>query len=185
MTNWRRYVSLAAGIGLIVAVLVATSTGSALAQGALKPLSALIINTSSQPVPVLDVNGRTPFSHDDVGECNDSNCFFAFPEVPQGKRLVVLHVGGIARPSSTATVFDQAELVTDQTENEFGARNSFAMTLIGKAGSSVVANTYGFNAPVLAFVEAGHAPRISMATSVGGETLFSQATISGYFENVQ
>jgi hypothetical protein len=99
-------------------------------------------------------------------------------------RLVILHVNGIARPDSTTTVFDLAELVTDNTEDESGARNVFAMTRIGQQGSNVIADTWGFNSPVLAFVEEGSTARLTMSTRDGGATFFSQATISGYWENV-
>ncbi len=188
MSAWRRYVVLAGGVGLVSATVSMTSTGSALAQGALKPLSALIVNDATQPIPVAVLNQpeREPYSYDDVGECNVANCFFSYPTVPDGKRLVILHVSGIAR-ADAPTVFDQAELLTNQTENEFGARHYFGMTQIGRAGSSVVSNTWGFNSPVLAFVEAGQAPRVSMLSSVGpsGAFVFSQATLSGYLEDAR
>jgi hypothetical protein len=179
-------VVLSAAVGLAAAVLSMTSAGPALAQGALKPLSALIVNDAAHPVPVAVLNQaqRQPYSFDDVGECNAANCFFEYPTVPAGKRLVIQHVGGIAR-AGAPTVFDQAELVTSQTENDFGARNYFAMTQIGRAGSSIVADTWGFNSPVLAFVEAGGSPRVTMFTSVGpsGGFVFSQVTLSGYLED--
>jgi hypothetical protein len=74
-----------------------------------------------------------------VGSCNNFNCFFEFPVVPEGMRLEILHVSGIARPSAAATIVDQAELITDHTENEqLGARNSFDMALIGEAGVNVI-----------------------------------------------
>jgi hypothetical protein len=186
MTNWRRYVVVAAGAGAVTAALSMTSAGPALAQGALKPLAALIVNDPSQPIPVavLNQSPRQPYSFDDVGECNAANCFFNdYPTVPYGKRLVILHVNGIARADSP-TVFDQAELVSNNTEVDTGARHTFAMTKIGRAGSSVGADTWGFNSSVLAFVETGSAPRVSMYTSVGisGFT-FSQVTLSGYLED--
>lgn len=186
MRKWQQLAGLAAGLGLVTAVLAMTSPASALAQGALKPLAALIVNDASQPVPVRNVGPvRTPFSHDDVGECNASNCFFDFPVVPEGRRLVILHASGMARPDSTTTIFDQAQLVTDNTENEFGARHVFAMTRIGQQGSNVLADTWAFNGAVLAFVEAGHQARLTMTTRDGGTTFFSQATLSGYWEDVE
>jgi hypothetical protein len=187
MRAWRRYVVLGAGLALGTAALSMTSAGPALAQGALKPLAALIVNDASNPVPVAIVGqaARQPYSFDDVGECNTANCFFDYPKVPAGKRLVLLHVSGIAR-ANAPTVFDQAELISSNTENEFGARHYFAVAQIGRNGSSVVADTWGFNSSVLAFVEAGQSPRVSMMTSVGmpaGGFAFSQVTLSGYLED--
>lgn len=52
----RRYVALAAGTGLIAAVLSVTGGLPALAQGALKPLAALIVNDVNNPVPVVIQN---------------------------------------------------------------------------------------------------------------------------------
>jgi len=53
MTKWQRYVGLAAAFGVSVMVLSLTDAGQVFAQGALKPLSALIINDASSPVPVV------------------------------------------------------------------------------------------------------------------------------------
>jgi hypothetical protein len=143
--------------------------------------------SNADPIPVALVGqaARIPYSDDDVGECNTANCFFEYPTVPAGKRLVILHANGVARPGATTTVFDQAELVTSDTESATGARHTFAMTKIGRAGSSIGADTWGFDAPVLAFVTAGNAPRVTMFTSVGIPEgfMFSQVTLSGYLED--
>ena len=48
----RRYIAIAVGLGLLLVVLTVTNAGPALAQGALKPISALIVNDSANPVPV-------------------------------------------------------------------------------------------------------------------------------------
>jgi hypothetical protein len=148
--------------------------------------SLMVEVANADPVPVALVGqaARTPYSFDDVGECNTLFCFFEFPAVPAGKRLVILHVSGIARVQAP-TAFDQAELISSNTETNSGARNYFAMTQIGQAGSGVLADTYGFNAPVLAFVKAGQAPRAEMVTRVAMPPgfVFSQVTISGYLED--
>jgi hypothetical protein len=188
MTSWQRYLGIAAGIGIVVAVLSAAGGGSALAQGALKPLSALIVNNATQPVPVALVGEphQAPFSYDQVGTCNDYNCFMDFPVVPAGKRLVIQHVGAIARPSAATTIVDLAELVTNNTEDpNYGVRNTFGMTLIGQVGQNIIANTYGMNQPVLAFVNAGSYARITLSTRNGGNVFFSQATISGYMVDAE
>jgi hypothetical protein len=51
-SRMRRYIAIAVGLGLLLVVLNVTNAGPALAQGALKPISALIVNDSANPVPV-------------------------------------------------------------------------------------------------------------------------------------
>ena len=81
MRAWRRYVVVGAGLGFAAAALSMTNAAPALAQGALKPLSALIVNDATQPVPVAVLNqpARTPYAFDDVGSCNEFHCFFEYP----------------------------------------------------------------------------------------------------------
>ena len=182
------YLSAPAAIVVVVAALSLTSAGQAIAQGALKPVLALIVNDASRPVPTASVDepGRVPFSHDQVGECGAATCSMQFPAVPEGKRLVILHVSVVARPSSTSTIVDFADLTTSNpADPSMGVRNLFKMTLIGEAGAIVLGNTWGTNQPVLAYVEAGYSPSVSVSTRDGGNIFFSQATLSGYFVNVE
>jgi hypothetical protein len=54
----RRYIGLAAGVGLVVAALSASGALPAAAQGPFKPVLSLIINDATQPVPVTGtING--------------------------------------------------------------------------------------------------------------------------------
>jgi hypothetical protein len=186
MGKWQRYVGAAIAVGVLVGVVSLSSTGSALAQSPLKPLMTLIVNGDDSPVPVRVIGepARRPYAVDDVGTCNNSNCFFEFPAVPEGMRLEILHVSGIARPSAATTIIDMAQLVTDDTEHSHLARNTIAVELIGRSGVNVAADTYGFNQPVLAHVRAGNVPRLVMSTRDGGAVFFSQATISGYLVEV-
>ena len=73
MTKWQRYIPLAAAFAVMVFVMIVASARSAIAQGALRPLEALIVNSSSSAVPVRVVtpasaapvaciNGLSPFS---------------------------------------------------------------------------------------------------------------------------
>jgi hypothetical protein len=55
----RRYVGIAAGTALVAAVLSVTGALPALAQGALKPLMALIVNDVNNPVPVVIQNSSS------------------------------------------------------------------------------------------------------------------------------
>lgn len=186
---------------IVIAAVIALFSANALGQSAnsLGPPGGLnvnvtnapnvtVVNSASAPVPVAVTNRspivvksvQVPYSVDSVGSCNDVNCFIYFPAVPGGKMLVIEHVSAYARPSGGA-IFDFAELVGSNTENPaIGTRFIFPMARIGLAGSSVVADTYGVNAPVLAFVREGQQPRLTLATHVAGPILFSQGTISGY-----
>ena len=108
----RRYVAIAAGTGLIAAVLSVTGALPVLAQGALKPLMALIVNDVDHPVPVTGtVNignlgnlGGDPLPVRSV----DNPARAAFQEtmnvgngqpgtitVPEGKRLVIEFISAV------------------------------------------------------------------------------------------
>jgi hypothetical protein len=143
------------------------------------PVEVNINNSATNPMFVS--NGGEPYSQDTVGTCNGTNCFINFPVVPAGKRLVILHVGAMARPTLGATIVDFAELLTSNPQNtQIGTRNIFQMQLIGLAGASVVANTYAMNASILAFVEAGQYASLTLAQRSQGVVMFCQGTISGY-----
>ena len=51
----KRYIGVAIGLGLLLVVLALTSAGPALAQGAIKPIMAFIVNDRANPVPVTVV----------------------------------------------------------------------------------------------------------------------------------
>jgi hypothetical protein len=55
MTKWQRYFALAGSLVVLAIVVTVTSAGSAIAQGAIKPVEALIVNGLSNPVPVRTV----------------------------------------------------------------------------------------------------------------------------------
>jgi hypothetical protein len=138
-----------------------------------------IINNSASPVLVQQAGFL--YSFDKVASCNQYNCTADFPVVPAGKMLVITYLNAIARPTLATTIFDFAELLTANTvDTRFGARNTFPMARIGTAGDSVVADTWGVNAPVLAFVIAGSYPRVTMTQRNKGDTFFAQVTIAGY-----
>jgi hypothetical protein len=142
-----------------------------------------IVNNSANPVLVQQAG--MPYSADKVGTCNGTNCFIDFPEVPAGKQLVIVYLSAVARPTAQTTIFDFAELeASDTAEPQFATRYTFPMARIGQAGASVIADTYGVNTPLLAFVNAGQIPHLTLAQRTNGEVFFSQATISGYLVSV-
>ena len=63
----RRYIGMAVGVGLIVAALSATGALPAAAQGAVRPLLALIVNDVGNPVPVAGTVALRPGGTVEVG----------------------------------------------------------------------------------------------------------------------
>lgn len=138
-----------------------------------------VVNGASQPIPVKAAPTEIPWSVDDVGSCNDRNCFFDFPKVPAGKMLVVKFLSVQARPTGATPAF--AELVTSNTEDAtIGVRTIFGLTRVGLAGASVVVDTYAANGQLLAFVRTGQSPRVTVLSNTAGGFAFAQATLSGY-----
>jgi hypothetical protein len=93
---------------ILFTTLAAAATSTAWAQGALKPIEALVVNPESRPVPVVDkplaaaVNAlasggsRTPYQHavrfnQSMTTCTQFVCEVNFPAVPAGKLLVVTY----------------------------------------------------------------------------------------------
>jgi hypothetical protein len=132
----------------------------------------------------MNVDQGDPFSRDEVGTSNGYNCFINFPQVPQGKLLVVRHVGALVRPNSNSTVVEIAELVTSTPDNpSVGVRNHFGMTRIGVVGASIPYDTWSMNQPLLAYVIAGQYARMTINLRQPGSVLFCQASISGLMVN--
>ena len=117
----RRYLGIAVGLGLLLAVLSVTSAGPVLAQGAIKPIMAFIVNDSANPVPTRNVNdranpvptrnidepGRVPYQVE--ASVSAASCAFngviytcdkVFPPVPAAKRLIVEHLSTFQALSS-------------------------------------------------------------------------------------
>jgi hypothetical protein len=90
-------------------------------------------------------------------------------------------MSALARPTLSTTIFDLVELEGSNTiDTDFAARYTFPMTRIGQAGDNVIADTWGANAQLLAFVLAGQFPRVTMSQRNQGETFFAQVTLAGY-----
>jgi hypothetical protein len=101
-----------------------------------------------------------PYAFDQVATCNNFNCVSDFPTVPAGKILIVTYISAVARPTLSTTIFDFVEFLASNTvDTNFASRYTFPMVRIGQAGDSVIADTWGSNSQVVAFVLAGQAPR--------------------------
>jgi hypothetical protein len=128
----------------------------------------------------VNIDEGSPYSWDEVGDSNNYNCFINFPVVPDGKMLVIHHVGAVVRPASGSTVVEVAELVTSNpVDTSIGVRNYFGMKRIGVTGESIVADTWAINQPVLAYVLSGRYAQMTINLHSPGKVDFCQATISG------
>jgi hypothetical protein len=111
MTPFKKYLAVAAGIGVLSLVLGLTNAAQVVAQG-IKPLLVLVGNTDSNPVPVKDVGAQAtePFHRElcltiGAGNCQGVSSFFAVPETTASgrpvRRLVIEYASGGAVPGLT------------------------------------------------------------------------------------
>jgi hypothetical protein len=112
MTQFKKYLVVAAGSVLVSLVLGLTNAGRVVAD-TMKPLLVQVVNTNSSPVPILDVGAQAtePF-HTELclivggsGNCQDSPSFFNVPETTASgravRRLVIEYASGGAVPGLT------------------------------------------------------------------------------------
>ena len=136
--------------------------------------------TLSVSVLEMNIGTGTPFSWDAVGTSNNYHCFLNFPSVPEGKLLVIHHVGALVRPKVNTTGVEVAELVTSTpTNTSVGVRFHFGMSRTGLAGTSIPYDSWTMSQPVLAYVVAGQLARMTINMRNPGEILFCQASLSG------
>ena len=181
----RDYLKVALGLGLTAGVLTAVTSGPAIAQGPLKPLQALILNTPSEPVPVLltgttsvdgvvavrnlDEPGRSPYQEVKIFvPCQVSSN--PFSEVPAGKRLVIKHVS-----AHFALPIDGGITAVSLNVNELKIPQFLNAHLLP---FNTLQNHYSVNDDVLVYSEAGDTPSISYSGRCGGS---ATVTLSGYF----
>lgn len=138
----RRSFALAAGVGIVAAVLTATDAGPAIAQSA-KPLTALIVNDAARPVPVQTVGSTLTHVGRPVAEIVQlywwatTDCFkridatgLAAPDCyapPAGSRVVITDVqwviGAGAGNLVQLYIFDQGIVFAG---GAIGSANGFA-----------------------------------------------------------
>jgi hypothetical protein len=177
---------------LVAAAVLAAATGSALAQGAIKPLEALVINSESRPVPVSDKlllaavkalsdgAGRVPYQHMIIfnqgpNTCTQFVCTTTFPAVPAGKRLVVTHASasfGVVLADSYPNV-----ALSDSSAN---APKLLLPAPVATGPGSVVASS-----PISFHVAAGLSPTLDLrAINISAASNSATATVVGYLVDV-
>lgn len=158
--SWHRYVKAALGVSLSAVVLMATGAGPAIAQG-VKPLQALIVNSSAEPVPV-NVVSATPLSVTDETQGADlpARNFVNFEfspsnptyVVPDGKVLVIDWVSALGSGAGavhqlgfdgdTTSGTDTTRWYAFFTADPYGAVNQ-QVRLYAKAGQTIKWETIG------------------------------------------
>jgi hypothetical protein len=178
MLKVRTYVVAALALGIGGLVISTTNVGSAFAQGALKPIEALIVNSSSRPVPVAgrvsvsNAPGVQPYTC--TLELLSSNVFFSetCPEVvPAGKRLVIEHVSADVLVPLGAYAF--VSLRASPQAPPVDVRVPLVREFSG------IGDGYVGSVPVRYYVESGQAPAISRLNS-SAATVRVTATVIGY-----
>jgi hypothetical protein len=180
---------------------------SAYAQGAIKPIDAMIVNPPTRPVPVavmqgvniggtvnirnVDEPGRSPYAElFNVGQVqqacsttggNFQRCVFSggFSVVPAGKRLVLTHAAGIGR-APTGCKLATLELHTSSVNARPGS--TIAINYLSFDTSPAIPELGIFSHPITAYVEAGSSIDFQVDASCAGIQAGSQSlTLSGYF----
>ena len=166
-----------------------TVSGAALAQGALKPVEAVIVNSDARPVPVTDkaltaavqalasAGGQTPYQHSiifnqSLTTCTAFVCRVTFSAVPAGKRLVVTHASarfGLPAGSGFASV----ELTDSSTGSITGS--------LLPAPVSIGPGTFIASSPLTFYVEAGKSPVLQLqGNNIGFASLSATAAVVGH-----
>jgi len=181
--NFKTYLLAAAGIGIVSLTLSLTNTGRVLAEN-IKPLLVTVVNDSTTPVPVRDIDNpaRQPFQIEQIATIRNAESSWAeFVAVPIGKRLVIEYVSVfIALPAGQKPTL----VGVATTLNQIGAGHSFgamflAADIVGRDVFNISQQTRLYSDPgassVNFFVERN-------ASSGEAEIFFS---VSGYLVDLQ
>jgi hypothetical protein len=173
---------------LLAAAALAAASGAALAQGALKPIEALVVNPETRPVPVTDKAlmaavkaltesaARVPYQHyrifnQGTSTCTTFVCPVTFPAVPAGKRLVVTHASasfGVPPGESFPNV-----ALADST---FNSPVLLLPAPVATGPGSLVASS-----PVTFYVGAGLSPVLELrGINIAFSSQSATATVVGY-----
>jgi hypothetical protein len=125
-----------------------------------------VLNTSSGPAiaSLVDDPGRTPYVAFADATTGTNVCFFTFPAVPAGKRVVIQHVSGFLTLSAPPSVLEGTLLSPGLTNIHFNVPPSPTGT------------TTSFDNPILYYVEGGQAPSANISA---GAVLFNPGSIQG------
>jgi hypothetical protein len=95
MARFKNYLFVV--MGFAVAGVIGAAFGTGTAQAIVATLVE-VVNPSTSPVPSLNVTdpGRIAYQAtvNNTGKCSSPVCFFVFPAVPSGHRVVIQHISG-------------------------------------------------------------------------------------------
>ena len=139
-----------------------------------------LVNTTANPAIVSDMNdpGRVPYQSSVYGtsqsNCSTGNeCYFVFPTVPAGHRLVIQHVSAFIQASAGAAPVRVGLPLSN---------NQDTTTFLAAAQSTAYGSLIAFDQPVLVYVDAGLSPRVavSLSSTPADPNAGQSAFLSGY-----
>jgi hypothetical protein len=186
---------LYAAVGLVCAItlLAVLSTKPTFAQGVLKPLQALIVNDTSQPVNVRDVNNErrepvslTAFISLRAGSSDDGTFLFT---VPEGKRLVLEDAGAsVAVPNGQRASVGLLKFGAVDGGGALGARKltvTYQMTTtVDTETESLVTDILEAGESVRMYFEPGERVYVNFLRSGAAGNATANLMVSGYLVNV-
>jgi len=176
----RRYIGIAAGLGLLLVALTVTNAGPALAQGALKPVMALITNDVEHPVPVLVTNTTATPALEPFRASLDFtfvalNSSRLVTTVPADKRLVVQHVS-----YSTSSVNANQFVFGALRNGQLGPLALMLQINPPHASAAVSSSIQDGSMPTTVYFEPGEEVWLAVTKNEGADRQFN-FQISGYF----
>jgi len=160
----------------ILAGMIGAAFGTGTAQAVVSTLVS-VVNPTSSPVASLNVTdpGRIAYQSvvNNVGKCSGAECFFTFPTVPSGHRVVVQHIGGIVDFNSSPGDIE-VEVFS----------NSFPVITFFFAARPTVLNSSPLDQPVLFYVDSGDNVTVEVLLGNGanfsGDSTSQFVTLMGY-----
>ena len=154
MQQWRHYVTAAAGLGALVAVLTLTSAGTAIS-APVKEMMAFITNDETTPVPVRSVahdGNKDIFAYEaKLGWGSAAYDCSSEIVVPAGKRLVVEHVS-----VQTSLVGDD-RLVSVHLRPTGLGDNRILVAVPPVYGGQAIANVFAASQPMRVYLDSNFA----------------------------
>jgi hypothetical protein len=170
----RRYVAIAAGTALIAVVLSVTGPLPAFAQGALKPLMALIVNDASNPVPVLVTNATATQQPKRYGPIEVMTVHQGYtvlvPTVPAGSTFITSHLSAYGSSNISGDLTRAICILFIATGESHASAGAFPL----------IPNSGDFVGSQQMFLPLSAGERLEMVCSAN-QTASFYTTVAGYF----
>ncbi|MBW4623193.1 MAG: hypothetical protein KME17_28025 [Cyanosarcina radialis HA8281-LM2] len=159
-----------------------TTITNAIALSAALGLTLAVHQADAQVVRIADEPGRNPYQQSGSGTCDNSqSCYFEFPPVPAGKRLVIQSVSLVTHAFSYPSGM-KAAMLFKKSDNKV----VYFLPLEYVGGSSTSAYSFVANQTVQRYFEAGEQPAMRANLEGAKSPLPGSAhfTITGYLVNL-